>query len=201
MSKVTCVYFSLHKNIFVLKKGTRKMNKLKELRNKVKKNNKGFSLVELIVVIVILAILIGVTIGGIYQYVNKSRINTDINNAASIQSTLATIATDEKVAKAIPIPASGKTTDYYIQWSAKGPLAIPTDDSGKEKIATRIGEILTDGFPKAQSDSTFEIKISKDDEGNISATCKVYEVTQANPLKPVFNTKTIATANNALEAK
>ena len=38
------------------------MNKLKELRNKVKKNNKGFSLVELIVVIVILAILIGVTI-------------------------------------------------------------------------------------------------------------------------------------------
>ena len=45
------------------------------------KENKGFSLVELIVVIVILAILIGVTIGGIYAYVNKARINTDIHNA------------------------------------------------------------------------------------------------------------------------
>ena len=44
------------------------------------KENKGFSLVELIVVIVILAILIGVTIGGIYQYVNKARTNTDIHN-------------------------------------------------------------------------------------------------------------------------
>lgn len=31
-----------------------------------KNKNKGFSLVELIVVIVILAILVGVTIGGIY---------------------------------------------------------------------------------------------------------------------------------------
>lgn len=31
-----------------------------------KKKNKGFTLVELIVVIVILAILVGVTVGGIY---------------------------------------------------------------------------------------------------------------------------------------
>ena len=84
------------------------MNKLKELRNKVKKNNKGFSLVELIVVIVILAILIGVTIGGIYQYVNKSRINTDINNAASIQSVLAAVATDADVNKVF------KTGQYAI---------------------------------------------------------------------------------------
>ena len=50
--------------------------------------NKGFSLVELVVVIVILAILIGVTIGGIYQYVNKARINTDMYNAKVIQDTV-----------------------------------------------------------------------------------------------------------------
>ena len=121
MSKVTCVYFSLHKNIFVLKKGTRKMNKLKELRKTVRKNNKGFSLVELIVVIVILAILIGVTIGGIYQYVNKSRINTDINNAASIQSVIAAVATDADVNKVF------KTGQYAI---------IDWDDA--KKILLRI---------------------------------------------------------------
>lgn len=52
------------------------------------KENKGFTLVELIVVIVILAILIGVTIGGIYQYVNKARINTDIQNCEQLQDSL-----------------------------------------------------------------------------------------------------------------
>lgn len=64
---------------------------------KIKNSNDGFSLVELIVVIVILAVLIGVTIGGIYQYVNKARINTDINNASTIESGLASIATDKEV--------------------------------------------------------------------------------------------------------
>ena len=57
-------------------------------KEKSKKENKGFTLVELIVVIVILAILIGVTIGGIYQYVNKARINTDIHNAQEIKTAL-----------------------------------------------------------------------------------------------------------------
>ena len=57
-------------------------------KEKSKKENKGFTLVELIVVIVILAILIGVTLGGIYQYVNKARINTDIHNAQEIKTAL-----------------------------------------------------------------------------------------------------------------
>lgn len=40
---------------------------------KVEKN-KGFSLVELIVVIVILTILVGVTLGGVSSYVKKGEI-------------------------------------------------------------------------------------------------------------------------------
>lgn len=57
-------------------------------KEKSQKENKGFTLVELIVVIVILAILIGVTIGGVYQYVNKARINTDIQNCEQLQDSL-----------------------------------------------------------------------------------------------------------------
>lgn len=52
------------------------------------KKNKGFSLVELIVVIVILAILVGVTIGGIYSYVNKARKNTDIQNCETLKNAI-----------------------------------------------------------------------------------------------------------------
>lgn len=148
------------------------MNKLKELRNKFKKNNKGFSLVELIVVIVILAILIGVTIGGIYQYVNKSRINTDINNAASIQSVLATIATDENVSK---VPADKPAS---ITWSkASEATAFTNDiqvDSDTTYIMTKVKAILTDGFPDSKSGGTFKIEIKNDGKGNITATCKAY---------------------------
>ena len=60
----------------------------KSRRNLFKGNNKGFTLVELIVVIVILAILVGVTLGGIYAYVNKARINTDMHNAKVVQDTV-----------------------------------------------------------------------------------------------------------------
>ena len=45
-----------------------------------KQNNKGFSLVELIVVIAIMAVLVGVLAPQYMKYVNNSKISTDITN-------------------------------------------------------------------------------------------------------------------------
>ena len=45
-----------------------------------KMNNKGFSLVELIIVIAIMAVLIGVLGPTLYKYVQKSKEATDITN-------------------------------------------------------------------------------------------------------------------------
>lgn len=47
-------------------------------------NNKGFSLVELIIVIAIMAVLIGVLAPQYLKYVNNSKVSTDITNAESI---------------------------------------------------------------------------------------------------------------------
>ena len=156
------------------------MNKLKELRKKVRKNNKGFSLVELIVVIVILAILIGVTIGGIYQYVNQSRVNTDINNAASIQSVLATVATDADVNKAFKSAAGAASVK--ITWNeAKTTYDADAGSDAKAgpKVVEKVKARLTDGLPAPKAGGTFQIVISKDADGNITATCKAYDQADA----------------------
>lgn len=49
-----------------------------------KMNNKGFSMVELIIVIAIMAILAGALAPTLLKYVNKSRMSTDITTASSI---------------------------------------------------------------------------------------------------------------------
>ena len=153
------------------------MNKLKELRKKVRKNNKGFSLVELIVVIVILAILIGVTIGGIYQYVNKSRVNTDINNAASIQSTLSTIGTDAELNK-ICDELSEKET-YTMTWgdsddnnTAGRPVEVTGTKGHADTINTAAQGILTDGLPKSQTNQGFTLTITLEKEKGVVVSCK-----------------------------
>lgn len=51
---------------------------------KVKKNNKGFSLVELIVVIAIMAVLMGVLAPQFLKYVEKSRLQKDESVAGEI---------------------------------------------------------------------------------------------------------------------
>ena len=163
------------------------MNKLNELRNKVRKNNKGFSLVELIVVIVILAILIGVTIGGIYQYVNKSRTNTDVNNASSITSALSVLSTNKDL-----VGSKYKNATYTVKWKDKCTInastgAINKSDEAKTNVSPSVtgdtgntgnavdtaaigkemAKILTDGLPKSQSDNDFTLTIAWDKDGNM----------------------------------
>ena len=63
---------------------------------KLAKNNKGFSLVELIVVIAIMAVLVGVLAPQLIKYVEKSRQATDIQNCDSIATTLKTYFSDKE---------------------------------------------------------------------------------------------------------
>jgi type IV pilus assembly protein PilA len=59
-----------------------------------KKNNKGFSLVELIVVIAIMAVLVGVLAPSFMKYVESSRQSTDIQNVQQLKTAVETECSD-----------------------------------------------------------------------------------------------------------
>ena len=62
-----------------------------------KLNNKGFSLVELIIVIAIMAVLIGVLAPQFIKYVERSRNSTDKQNATEMITAVQTWASETQV--------------------------------------------------------------------------------------------------------
>lgn len=69
-------------------------------------NNKGFSLIELIVVIAIMAILVGVLAPNVMRYVRQSRVSADTQLADTIRTAVMTALADPDVQDA---PASSTT--------------------------------------------------------------------------------------------
>ncbi len=96
------------------------------MKNEKKMNDKGFSLVELIIVIAIMAVLVGVLAPQFMKYVEQSRKATDIQNAEMIRdSVLADIADGF-------IKGSNTNVDF-VNYNATTPAA---DGSMASAIAT-----------------------------------------------------------------
>lgn len=96
--------------------------------------NKGFSLVELIIVIAIMAILVGVMAPQLMKYVEKSRVSADTQVADTVRTAIMTAMLDPSVT-ASTLPTTVTDAD-----SAN----IKKDASDKNAFGTLVEEILGD---------------------------------------------------------
>jgi type IV pilus assembly protein PilA len=114
---------------------------------KIKKNEKGFTLVELIVVIAIMAILATLLIprimGNVKEAANQTQISTARTLASEITIWNAKASTDnDTTTKTIPVafPTTGTTT-VAVGDLANGNLTLPT---GTEFPEATVVEIVVD---------------------------------------------------------
>ncbi len=112
-------------------KGERKMKKQKSI------GNKGFSLVELIIVIAIMAILVGVMAPQLLRYVERTRVSSDTQFADSVRTAVTTAMMDPAV-----IGANDTSTNSIASLSTATDLVtlMGTDNAFTQAIAETLGE-------------------------------------------------------------
>jgi type IV pilus assembly protein PilA len=142
------------------------------------KNNKGFSLVELIIVIAIMAVLIGVLAPQYLRYVEKSKKQADLSAVGQVYDALRVACSDPEMQKPLrdsTLPAEISIADGG--WSVTG--------------GTLDGAITTDLNDTVKSDSikltsttyggsTFKVTISSGNNGYVVSRDTAWEGVMEN---------------------
>ncbi|MDE6433723.1 MAG: type II secretion system GspH family protein [Lachnospiraceae bacterium] len=107
------------------------------------RKNRGFSLVELLVVMAIIAVIAGVLAPALIRYVNKARLSSDIDTGKEIAKAILAAVTEEDV------------KDNAVEHADPHPVEDMDGDDFKDKVY----EIL--------SVNTVKGKAKKDVDGNV----------------------------------
>lgn len=125
-----------------------------------KTSNKGFSMVELIIVIAIMAILAAALAPALIKYINKSRLSTDISTGTSIASAAS-------AAMAVEL-ANDDSTNYTTATDVNAILNNASSDSFASEFAEVMGVDSVAG------------KSKKDLGGNVITTQSFYLMVDPN---------------------
>ena len=129
------------------------------------KNNKGFSLVELIIVIAIMAILVGVMAPQLIKYIEKTNVSSDVQLCDTIREAVQTAMMDPSVIMASNngIPSAGQTISGGLTTS----MFPASGAANASPFTDAVNEILGTDKPAAQ------IKSSAKSNANVSLKVKV----------------------------
>lgn len=109
-----------------------------------KTNNKGFSLVELIIVIAIMAILAGAIAPALIRYIDKSRKSNDVTSCKSIKTAIETALGNDDV-YAYLTSNEDELTVITINPGVKTATPAAAGSAGDDKAAIEITGVSTDG--------------------------------------------------------
>ncbi len=131
---------------------------------KKKMNNKGFSLVELIIVIAIMAVLVGVLAPTYLKFVERSRKSTDAQNVDAIVTALEVYALDPTIASGSTL-SSGAITLTTTETAVSSSNA--TGNADKALAAAGISKI---GLKSAKwtSGGTIKLNVTVGTDGTVT---------------------------------
>ncbi len=130
---------------------------------KIKSNNKGFSLIELIIVIAIMAVLVAIIAPNLTKYLGSSKTNTDKKNLDEVKTQVMNAISDAQTnditvpAKAnIKVKASGSSVtvtngdggsfDAILTTVLKGATTKSKEDPKNETIQFDISGTVANGY-------------------------------------------------------
>lgn len=122
------------------------------MKKLLKKNNKGFSLVELIVVVLIIGILAVSLAPQVMKWVGRSRVNSDDSNRATLESAVNAAVADF-------LTTSGNKITVACSFTING--YEPTYSNVPAGLQANINEVLDGKYPKTQeSTNGFHVNIT-----------------------------------------
>ena len=139
----------------------------------MKKNNKGFSLIELIIVIAIMAILVAIIAPNLTKYLGKSKKSTDKKNADEIASQIQTSISDYESQE-----DAGIVGNITVSWSGATASVTsgtaPAAPSGGQSFIDIVNQNITSSTKsKENASATTTAVIARDSNGKYQITVTV----------------------------
>lgn len=136
-----------------------------------KMNNKGFSLIELIIVIAIMAVLVAIIAPNLTKYLGKSKSQTDNTNREEVKkqvkNCIAEAGTEEIAVKNVDDPA--QDTVYVVQGTGKsGGVAVKAKTNATNDFATLLKSVFDDDLNTKSKVTPANVFIEVTIKGTIS---------------------------------